>query len=442
MKGHPREVKEPHFPGIKRKSLRDAVGRPNEAFQYLLHLTGAKPWWTEAKVLEEPPFHAAARLAYEQKLLPLIADSLVERLTDIGMVELSQQVREAQGESTRRNLLLAAETLRLVRALEEKGIPTIPFKGSVLSWQAYGNLNHREAGDIDLLVARTDVIRAAEVLAKQGYESWETRTPSQQIGHLAFDCEWELVNRQRRIGVDLHWEFTGRNCGLPMPMPRIWERVVEGRFLGHRLRSLARTDLALFLCIHAAKHHWIRLEWACTLARILNPIEPREWGKLIAETKHAAVERIARIGVMLADEIYGVALPDEVRAWVTGDRRATLLAMQAMRWMWNSGPKPGISDLRRFNAATRSGLWGKAYYWVCAMSTPTARDYLVELPAKLHWTYYLFRVGRLLFNQFRGVEVERTLHVIEWVPAPRLLSEAHGLEAVPSPAGNSADPVR
>ena len=70
-----------------------------------------------------------------------------------------------------RNLALAAETIRLVIALKQKGVRVIPFKGAVLSTIAFGNLTSRQPGDIDLLVRPEDVEKAASVLNDLSYRS-------------------------------------------------------------------------------------------------------------------------------------------------------------------------------------------------------------------------------------------------------------------------------
>src|SRR5205085_1153465 len=66
-------------------------------------------------------------------------------------------------------------------------IQAIPFKGPTLAATAYGDLSLRQAGDLDLLVHRSDIVRAADLLEALGHRPFfPTSTPreAQYLGRL------------------------------------------------------------------------------------------------------------------------------------------------------------------------------------------------------------------------------------------------------------------
>ena len=57
-----------------------------------------------------------------------------------------------------------------MKLLESNGINAIPYKGPVLANLAYGNLSFREFGDIDILINKSDALKAKEIMISNGYE--------------------------------------------------------------------------------------------------------------------------------------------------------------------------------------------------------------------------------------------------------------------------------
>jgi len=78
------------------------------------------------------------------------------------MEEHAQQAR-------RQGIFQEMLTIRLTAALAESGVRALPLKGPFLGERLYTDLGARVSADIDLLVARTDLLRAVEILAGVGY---------------------------------------------------------------------------------------------------------------------------------------------------------------------------------------------------------------------------------------------------------------------------------
>ncbi|MBD3790221.1 MAG: nucleotidyltransferase family protein, partial [Campylobacterales bacterium] len=52
---------------------------------------------------------------------------------------------------SRRNMLMSAELLRIMKLLEANNIEALAFKGPALAQMAYGNITMRQFGDLDVL---------------------------------------------------------------------------------------------------------------------------------------------------------------------------------------------------------------------------------------------------------------------------------------------------
>lgn len=148
---------------------------------------------------------------------------------------------------TRAGLLLAAELVRVTRALEARGIAVVVLKGAPLARRLGLTLAAREFGDNDLLVRKRDVRAAAAELEALGYRRHQRRTVELA---LRTDTQVTLtrLHEGARLAVDLHWSPFVRIH--PVPEDLVWDRTELMIFERTRLRVL---DPALTL-IHLAAH--------------------------------------------------------------------------------------------------------------------------------------------------------------------------------------------
>ena len=399
-------------------------------FQDLLWLAGAKAPPAVAGDPARIDWQRLIGLAYEQRMLFLLHDRIVGHLQALpGYEDHVRLLRKAQTDVVRRNLALSAETLRLVGALEARSIQALAFKGCILSAVVYHSLSARKDGDIDLLVRKEEVFRALEVLAECGYQPYRQRSAAEAAGHLEYDCEWELFHSGKCIGLDLHWEFSSRNSGMPVPqfLDRVWSSPYRTIFCGRPILTFAADDLIFVLCIHAAKNQWQRLEWIHTLARLVDQSPSIDWKTLFGVAAACASERTLALGLAICTKLYAIKLPDEAARRIRADGQVDGLADRALRWLLQGKSNSlSSSTLRKFNVDARKSLSDKIRYLVYAAATPSAKDYFVDLPAWLSWLYYFIRTGRLLAagiaNLFIRVPTSPPREIVHWIPKPEILS--------------------
>ena len=155
------------------------------------------------------------------------------------------------------------------QALEGAGVPVLVLKGFPFATRLYGHLERRHQHDIDLLVHRTDLSKAASVFARLGF------------ARLGVDRHAATFGRGD-LRLDVHWCLR-RIPAIPLDTAPIWRDAIECSIdgvlcrtlsdewslvllalsnfedLGHgygRLRSLA--DLALLLRLADRSMDWER----------------------------------------------------------------------------------------------------------------------------------------------------------------------------------------
>ena len=110
-------------------------------------------------------------------------------------------------------------------AFREAEIPVLFFKGPVLGAMAYGSPIWRKAGDIDILIQRSNYASAKEVLIQNGY----LLDVSSEVEEALLKTGAELVFNRNGFEVDLHWSleqsaFNRFPFSPGLDEEEIWER--------------------------------------------------------------------------------------------------------------------------------------------------------------------------------------------------------------------------
>jgi hypothetical protein len=101
--------------------------------------------------------------AHEHRVLPLVYRTLSR--AGLGPVPAAalNRLRNAFQANVKRNLFLTSELFSVMDLLRTNGIPSIPYKGPVLTFDVYGDLALRQFADLDIIVPVGDVVKARSV---------------------------------------------------------------------------------------------------------------------------------------------------------------------------------------------------------------------------------------------------------------------------------------
>ncbi len=174
-----------------------------------------------------------------------------------------------------------------LQILEKEGIDVVALKGFHLAHSVYDNPAERLMCDIDLLVRRRDIVRAAETLIALGYGSANYRPIESMC-----DDHHHIVPLSNKRGdtIELHWALS---LELPIDPESLWDRSVTEKLDNEQVRVLSPEDLVLHLCAHATTprfeaklkeiydlhatilHYRERLNWTTLQTR------SREWEKSV-----------------------------------------------------------------------------------------------------------------------------------------------------------------
>ena len=338
------------------------------------------------------PWSDVIRLGEHHSVLPLVYRTLRDLPPAIPPA-IMDDLRTRYENNARRNLRFTAELFRILDCLEAHDIPAIPYKGPALAETVYGDLALREFSDLDVLVHRTDVLRAKAALRELGYTPNIELSPSQETAYFATGYEYTFDGPAGRNLLEIQWGIVPRFYAVDISTEALFDHAISSELNGRRVLGLAPEDQLLSLCVHAAKHAWIRLCWLRDIAGIVDS-RNLDWDLIEQRARKLGIERMAGVGLMLARELLHAPLPDRIAKRWQADREIQTLCHDAAQHL-PAAEEYKVESPQYFQlmARVRERFTDRLRFLLRLATTPGLSEWkMVSLP---NWAFPLYRIVRL-----------------------------------------------
>ena len=308
------------------------------------------------------------------------------------------RLRAAALRNTAQCLLLTAELIKVMDAFGSPGINAIPYKGPVLAVQAYGDIALRQYEDLDIILRQIDLPAAHELMLGLGYRAKFPWILSADVPSALVPGDYIYIHEVNQAMVELHTERSMRHFPVRPDLEDLGRNLVSVSLSGHEIGTFCSEDALTILCIHGSKHFWERISWTVDISEMIRSHPGLDWSKVYRRAESLRAQRMLNIGVALAADLLGTALPEEISARVTGDREAVQLAGEIKRRSL-SRELPPLGPAARFRFRRNmvpSAIRGWRYALRLA-TAPAEEDWeMVRLPPVLAPLYIALRPIRLL----------------------------------------------
>jgi hypothetical protein len=338
----------------------------------------------------------ALQLAEHHSVLPLVYRALRDHSHSLPPEVLADlQVRYEA--NARKNLKFTAELFRILDCLEADGVPAIPYKGPVLAETVYGDLALRDFSDLDVLLHPSDVRRAKSALERLGYMPSTELSPAIERLYIATGYEYTFDGPTGRNLLEIQWNIVPRFYAVDFSMDHFFERALSATLAGRAVRSLSPEDLLLTLCVHAAKHAWIRLCWLRDFAGVLKS-QQLNWEVVEQRAHDLGIWRMVGVSLDLAHRLLDADLPDALRQKLEDDREIESLYAAIAQFLPTAEEFNAESPAYfRLMIRLRERPSDKLRFVFRLVLTPGPGEWnAVRLPAALFPLYRVVRVFRLL----------------------------------------------
>jgi hypothetical protein len=306
--------------------------------------------------------------------------------------EVREALRQRSEANARRALWLTHELRRVLDCLESRGMAALAYKGPVLAEQLYGDVAQRQFSDLDVLVHQANVPQVASLLRELGYDCGIKLSQRQERAYLASGYEYTFDRGEQRNLLEIQWQVLPRFYAVDFDMDGIFRRAVPVKLAGRAVKTLGPEDLLMVLCVHAAKHAWVRLSWLCDIVR-LTECRTIDWGAVRLQARHLGIARIMATTLALADTLLDTKLAASLGL---PDARLQKTWQEIM---------PSMADAAEYDAESLS------YFRLMLRSRERWRDRmrflwrLASTPGPQEWS--AVQLPDWLFPLYRGVRVFR-----------------------------------
>jgi len=155
------------------------------------------------------------------------------------------------------------------------------------------------------------------------------------------------------------------------------------------------------LCLHTAKHAWVRLSWLCDIAATVRT-QPVNWPQVRMRAEELGIQRIVGVSLWLVERLLEIALPAQMQEDLHRDPAIAAIAEQLL---------PIISGTAEFDTESVAYFrlmlraWERKrdqlrFLWRLAVTPGESEWSVVRLPATLFPFYRVIRLGRLASKVF------------------------------------------
>lgn len=304
----------------------------------------------------------------------------------------------------RKNLRMTGELVVLLRFFAEHGVKVIPFKGPTLAALVYGDLGLREFGDLDLLIAKRDFMKAQELLLARGYQP-EVLLNASQAAAFAEACNvMAFWHAEKEISVETHWELSPKYLPFSPDLERLRERMIPSRPGGQTVMTFSSEDLLVYLCAHGAKHVWEKLIWIVDLAGLIHGHSNMDWHRVYDLAVEQRCDRVLFLGLRLARDVIGISAPFGMEKLMESDPESERLAAKVIERLFSDSPPRRSLSAESLFIFRSQLLWTDKIRSFARMAiTPSAADWLYfPKLRRFAWAYPLLRPLRLMNQLVRG----------------------------------------
>jgi len=295
------------------------------------------------------------------------------------------------------NFYMSAQLLQLVFLLKAKEIEIIPIKGPLLSQHAYKDITLRPFSDLDILVQEKDLMEVTSTLLSLGYECQMDINAFTHPYILKKFTDISFVHPQSQLIVELHWKLLKTASSILADTTALFQNCISIPFQNTHLNSLALEEEFLYLCIHASKHRWERIEWMNDINYLFEQHQHQyNWDKLLKMAKDENALSSYLLGILILNKLYKRTIGHSLTSELSQNKKIKKVYLKVIELHMNDyilqEKKSGIRWMEVFFAIRLEDSFFKKLFIFKSVFFPLhITDILLmpSLPKKLRFLYYL-----------------------------------------------------
>lgn len=349
-------------------------------------------------------------LAYRNGVLPLVVRNLLEKFPSQMPADAAATAEQIYRQHTLRNLSMTRKLVEVLRIFDAAGISSVPFKGPTLAMRLYKSSTLRMFIDLDILVLPGHFEQAIELLMENGYKLITDGVHrKRELLRISRRKDVSLYHPEDNYRIELHWKLSGSHFSMPLQLRHLWHRMDKTELGGLQIKTLPFNDLFVYLCLHAARHGFERLEWVCDLNELILTEEKADWELVRKHARIHGCERVVELALFLVRDLFGTKAGYPEFDRIENDKAFAEIARTVRdRLFSDSKSSNGIGEWYGYHLMLKEKrtdriklhLFYLAWYFRLIFRPNSADKALFALPAGFYPLYFILRPVRLIYNYF------------------------------------------
>ena len=242
--------------------------------------------------------------------------------------------------------------LRVLTALQQKGIRALALKGGMLGHCYMARPELRLSNDIDVLVDPARLDEAEAVIAGFGYyryvpaEDWR---PAWLVHYRKWAKDSAFLPHEGGPMIECHWRLFNNWKLLPLDFETLWQNRRIERVHDVDVPMMGDAQQLVYLAVHGAFHAWFRLKWVADFAAVFCAMTPEDHREVAALARRLGVAPLYDHAMSLTERLFAIPLTDEERARVSAaPGRAALDGFALVSLHHSDASAWGIKHDRRY----------------------------------------------------------------------------------------------
>jgi hypothetical protein len=331
---------------------------------------------------------------------------LYHRLKTLQMIipnNIRQPIKDLYLGNVVRNIKLSNQLVELVGLFNTEGIQVFPFKGPVLSIQAYKDINIRYSADLDLMILNQDFDRVWGILDDQGFKP-DSPMDSRVLKYVRKSWrDFHMAKDQLRL--DIHQQIA-KGPAFFRISPEVFRSPSKIQINDEEIATFSIEDTLVFLTIHAAKDGYQSLKLYRDITGLVENHPGIIWEKVFDRAKKMQSSRILLLGLKMAQELCGLTLPPRVHDRILGNKSVEWLYDFFITRLISSKIDLPILDWYLSIPKALDTTWSKLKFYLWFACNPSPQ---VHFPANkppgpflflrmiFHPIFMIFKYGKSIF---------------------------------------------
>lgn len=203
-----------------------------------------------------------------------------------------------------------SELIEILGAFEAQGLDAVVFKGIPQAYILYNDPGIRVSMDIDLLIDKSQIEKAQQVLFDLGFSIYPGLITEQEYREHHFHLIYSR-GENKDIVVELHWTLVDPKKGHEMDCETVLQGAVPVKIRDRFVKTLTLAHSLWYMCMHLSYKAYLDVRGHAELKRLVEKMSESDWTYVIEWAKESDTLDQLNLAFAVCEILFGSFLDEK-----------------------------------------------------------------------------------------------------------------------------------